>query len=396
MATAKFWTAIRLALSVLVLALSSQFYLSWELWFPKFRSYPKAALFPTFPLDFSFAVTNVLSAALLLSLILAIVEERWQLRALKTANLLCALLVLDDVNRLQAWFHLYWSLLLLLWWVTWRAQKQNLTAAERWQLVQPCWQFMFACLYCWTGLQKFNVQFVTDVYPWLAGIFSWTKPLADYTNLGYGIGIFELLIGLCLFSSNWQRLGVYLGTSLHLGILALLIADNWNTVVYPWNLAMITLLWGLFYNNKKEQIPPLTFIQHLKQVPAFFILLFGVLPGFALMGYVPHCLGLGMYSGTSMECDLILNDKGLATCVPEKFHPHLLYHTETSSTFALDDWCLYDLNVPPVATKGIFERAARHFCTCSVDYQGAVEFYRPLRWVNRDSIERVWCETLLQ
>jgi len=255
-------------------------------------------------------------------------------------------------------------------------------------------QFIIAMVYFWTGAQKLNIQFITDVYPWLVAVFEATKFLAEYPTLGYGVGLFELLIGLLLLRPKTQKTGVLLGTLLHLGILSLLIKDNWNTVVYPWNVAMVALLFTLFWKKKDTNSAPTVC---KKTGPNLFIVaLLGILPFFDFFQLIPHCLALGMYSGTSMECDLIIPNDGKNDCIAPELHAKLLYRSEEKSMLSLDDWGGTDLNIPPFASDRVYRAVAKEFCTCSNKYNASVLFYYPERWEDKDRHVVVSCAELLR
>ncbi|CAA6809639.1 MAG: Unknown protein [uncultured Aureispira sp.] len=370
---------------ILTFAFFTQMLLSANLWFPYDRSYPTVPLLYFLDFNLGNILTNLLSGGFLVSFACAGFSLKWRKQALGIGLSCLFLLILEDINRFQAWVYIYTTLLGLIAWSLWLKQGHKLLISL---------QFVLAMVYFWTGVQKLNIQFITDVYPWLTGVFEVTQCLAEYPNLGYGVGLFELLIGLFLLRPKTQKTSVLLGTLLHIGILSLLIKDNWNTVVYPWNVAMIALLFTLFWTKKDSHATP---PEALKIRPNLFIIaLFGILPFFDFFQLVPHCLALGMYSGTSMECDLILSDKGRNDCIVPELHDKLLYQSATKSILSLDDWGGANLNIPPFASDRVYRAVAKEFCACAKQYQGSVVFYYPERWEDKDRQVVVSCAELLQ
>jgi hypothetical protein len=225
------------------------------------------------------------------------------------------------------------------------------------------------------------------------GIFECTKPLADYTSLGYGIGLFEILIGVGFFIRKTQHLSVILTTLLHGGILILLIGDNyWNTIVYPWNISMVGLVWILFWKQEEG------IINHSKRPNLVIIGLFGILPILDFGNYWVHELSFGMYSGVAIEGDLYFEDTPETNCLPTILDSQLLYQSETESALSLDDWGMQNLNIPPISTASSFEYTAKVFCKCLSEnnVRGGIEFSMPYRWQDKDTVYQIPCEVLLQ
>lgn len=369
---------------ILTLAFLAQMLLSFNLWFPSDRTYPTVPLIHFLDFNWGKVITSLLSGCFLVSFAAAGFLLKWKKQALGIGLVCLSLLIVEDINRFQAWVYIYTALLAVITWSLWLKQSHKILITL---------QFIMVMVYFWTGIQKLNIQFITDVYPWLIKVFEATKWLNDYPSLGYGVGLFELLIGLLLLNKKTQKAGVLLGTFLHLGILALLIKDNWNTVVYPWNVAMIALLLTLFWTNEVPETVP---SEDKKVRPnLFIILLFGILPFFDFFQLIPHCLALGMYSGTSMECDLIIHDDGREACIPPKLYDKLLFKSSEESILSLDDWGVEELNIPPFASDRVYRAVAKEFCTCSKQHKGYVEFYYPERWEDKDKHVVLTCEELL-
>jgi hypothetical protein len=382
--TISFSKASTWSIRILTFAFLAQMLLSSNLWFPYDRSYPTIPLLYFLDFNLGSVITNLLSGCFLGSFAYAGFSLKWRKQALGIGLGCLSLLILEDINRFQAWVYIYTALLGLITWNLWLKQSHKLLIGL---------QFIMAMVYFWTGAQKLNIQFITDVYPWLVKIFEATKYLKEYPTLGYGVGLFEMLIGVLLLIPKTKKTGVLFGSLLHLGILTLLIKDNWNSVVYPWNVAMIALLFTLFWKREDSET---TAFEYKKVRPNLFIVaLFGILPFFDFFQLIPHCLALGMYSGTSMECDLIISNDEKENCVPLKIHDKLLSRSQEESILSLDDWGGANLNIPPFASDRVYRAVAKEFCTCSNKHKGSVEFYYPERWEDKDRHVVLTCEELL-
>lgn len=375
---------IKKVLWIISLALIFHAVLSYNLWFPISRTYPTVPFFDFVPIQYGLVFTSILSSLFLGSILWSGFANSARKWLLLVAIVTFGLLLLEDFNRLQVWLYIYLALLGSILWHDWRDKPTNTLSNL---------QFILAIVYCWTGIQKLNLQFTLDVYTWLAGILSFTKPLAAYTALGYSIGLFELVIGLCFFFPKTQNIAVCLTTLLHAAILLLLIQDNcWNTVVYPWNIVMVGLVWVLFWNNKTP------ILQYKNKPSLVLIVLFGILPIVDFGHYWTHELSFGMYSGVAMEGDLYFEDAAQDSCIPEVLHGKLLYQSEEESALSLDDWAMQNLNTPPISTPYSFTQVAIVFCQCleKKGYTGGIEFSIPYRWQDKDTTYQVPCHLLLK
>lgn len=375
---------IKKVLWIISVALIFHAVLSYNLWFPIHRTYPEVPFFSFIPIHFGAIFTSILSITFFVGVGWSSFVNATRKWLLLLAMGCFGLLLLEDFNRLQVWLYIYLALLGSILWHDWNSNSTN---------IRSNLQFIIAIVYCWTGIQKLNLQFTLDVYTWLVGILDFTKPLAAYTDLGYSIGLFELLIGLCFFFAKTQNTAVIFTTILHTAILFLLIQDNyWNTVVYPWNIVMVGLVWVLFWNNKAP-------ILKYKNMPSpLLVLLFGAMPIVDFGHYWTHELSFGMYSGVALAGDLYFEDGTETSCIPEPLHSQLLYQSEQESALSLDDWAMQNLNIPPISTPYSFTHVATVFCQCleKQGHTGGIEFTVPYRWQDKDTVYQVPCHLLLK
>jgi len=360
---------------IVALATFCQFFLSYNLWFPLDRTFPIVPLFPFLPLQLGSTLTFVCSGLFLLGLFVAAYLPAYRITALLVSLASAGLLLLEDISRMQAWLYLYLLILLTITMV--KDNQKRLLGL----------QFILVMLYFWTGIQKLNIHFAMDVYPWLAGILPWTRPLEDMTSLGYSIGILEMLLGGLLLFNRSRKVGVVLGILLHSGILLLLIVDRWNSVVYPWNVAMMLLLYVLFWNQQTTFTLP-------KWPPPLLVFWVGILPAFNLLGVSPDYLAFDMYSGVALEGEIYLNDSDIEQCLPSHTWDELLYHTEYQSALSIDDWAMLDFNAPSVGTPSIYKTISHSICRCAQDSSG-LEISRPQRWQDKQVVKDIPFRELL-
>ncbi|MGH1335309.1 MAG: MauE/DoxX family redox-associated membrane protein [Aureispira sp.] len=369
-------------LRIITFAFLLQMGLSLQLWIPITRSYPSLPFFAFLPFHYYEWLTSFFSALFLLGLCWASLSSRWRQPALLLALACFLLLVLEDANRFQPWAYVYTAFLISITWYNWRPNPKRLVATL---------QFIFVMVYLWSGVHKLNVQFIHDVFPWLVGIFESTRWLKEMPTFGYGMGFFEILIAAALLFPRSRRIAVFSGALLHAIILVLLIKDGWNSVVYPWNIAMPLLLYVLFW--KTSDTPLLS----LRNRPNWLAVgMFGLLPFLYLFHLAPNWLALSLYSGTTMECDLVVQKTGMESCFPAPLKDEIIHYKDGSRLLSLDSWGMHDLNVPPLASDATYKAVGRHFCDCAIEHQGYIILYYPQKWENIDKRVIITCEELLE
>jgi hypothetical protein len=339
-----------------------QIFISYKIWMPSQRLYPKISLIPG--LEIGDTLLWILFSSLVLSLILTafLNLKKWTIPALL---LIWTVYYLQDVLVLQAWSFHYLMMLLLIWLANYFSAKDELSM----QLMRV----LMIGTYCWTGFHKLNFHFAEEVYPWLMSILPLTQPLEELTSLGYVLAAFELLLGLGLFLKISRRWTVYLITIFHLSILILLIADGWNYVVYTWNISMILFVWILFYPKRKQAALKWKVLKKAWQ-SYLFIFMFWIAPGLEPFGLWPYDLSMMMYTGLSTELEIevdatLIHHQKIWECIPKEISDQF-YKTETGYLLYTDDWTMHSLNVPSASSIHYQKDIARQLCDCL----GSLEF----------------------
>src|SRR5262249_15564094 len=119
-------------------------------------------------------------------------------------------------------------------------------------------RIVVAFTYLWSGVQKFNFTFATDTFPWLmSGPRYEGQSLLSEAALKLAarwalvVPVTESVLGLALLLPACRGLGVVLALGMHATILVCLgpAGHNWNTVVWPWNLALPACTMVLFWRT---------------------------------------------------------------------------------------------------------------------------------------------------
>lgn len=340
----KISVAIGLLLSILC---------SYNLWAGQ-RWYPVCPVFPDWyispPYDYI-----LLALEIILILLLTVAD--------KTRLLIFLLLVLNlaycllDQNRLQPWFFIYNSFLLVLLFYNWRIDNVN-NYNSFFIILQLC----FCAVYVYSGLQKFNPGFINDTYPWFIRPlekFVSDRQMATLHKTGYVIPFIEIFIGIGLLIKSLRFISIPLVILLHVIILLLMgpFGNNYNAVVWPWNIMMIILALLLFSGKTNERFFS---VSHLFKMPVFYLImmLFWILPAFNLVGKWETYLSFSLYSGNNNTAKILLSEDAYDRL--PLYVKHYVYYQGEQYILYPKEWCLNELKTPLYPEKRIFEHVAEY------------------------------------
>jgi uncharacterized membrane protein YphA (DoxX/SURF4 family) len=249
-------------------------------------------------------------------------------------------LVILDINRLQVWIWM-WFLLWLL--DIWGNGKGD---GYRWVL---------AGIYFWGGLNKLTPWF-SDNFDWFCAAFEWTVPLVGNKSAAILAGVFELALGVFLLLPafrNWAIGGVIL---FHAYVLLVIgpFGYHWNQVVWPWNIAMMGLVWHFFreVEEVEEATPYLTILVS--------VLVWGM-PALNFWGWWPESFSWKMYANTQREAGIV---SAFGRPCPA-LAPYWDRYSVEDRYLQIDDWSYAELKVPAFNSMRTFEKVLEHTRRCS-------------------------------
>jgi hypothetical protein len=336
--------------------ISSLFFLigiavSFPLWMSQraFPLAPIAGFIPKFP-----AVIDVLIVVvLMLSLGLGILLQRRGIFIVILVVLF--ILLVQDQMRWQPWVYLY--LMLLLPFAS-KIDKSKLT---------PYFQILIIGVYLWSGIHKFSPEFLDNTYRMiLMDMFGIESEASIYNlrSLGYIIPAVEIAVPILLIIPKTRTIGVIGAIITHLFIGGLFVMIGINTIVYPWNIAMILLVITLFHQNPE----PITIWKGGSSLSLFFnvqaIILFILLPSLSLVERWDHYLSFSLYSGKT-NLFYICVDNENAHRIDADLQQYY-WQTETltqGEMISMDAWAIGELNVPFYPEQRVFKKIAQSFCT---------------------------------
>jgi hypothetical protein len=310
------------------------------------RDYPLSPILeslPTIPdpLDY-------LLYGFLLLLLVAIVITTHSRRLIVIFLCLAGILALADQSRWQPWFYLYLCMLAAF----------VFCAAE--QTLHAC-RFILAATYFWSGVQKCNASFLTEVFPWLLEPFLSESARRSVMPIGVVIPLLEAAMGLGLLAVRVRRIAVVLVLVMHAGLLVCLgpFGQDWNTVVWPWNLAMMAMVVLLFWGTADVSIEAIV-CPGRSPYRWVVLFLFGVMPAFNFADRWDSYLSAGLYSGNLIDADLEIS-RTVHERLPEAAKPSC---SPIGDGYVMDltDWSMRELNAPPYPARRVYRQIARRFC----------------------------------
>lgn len=343
--------------ATVVLAFIAGICMAPQLWFGYGRSFPVLSYFESFnPL--SNAVNSELVVLFAVGSLLWVFYNKWIIGVL---SLLCIIIVvLQDQMRWQPWVYLY---LLLLLAAIMGARKDGAKAD-----VLFIWQLTIAGVYVWSGLHKFNAGFIEIVFAQMAQTFHWDNGFEQWKNIGYIIPVVEVATGVGLLWLRTRKIAVLFAIATHTVIIAFLTMKEGpaNTIVYPWNIAMILLVVQLFWLDKER----LYFNWRCLKRSAIGIVILSLVwlfPILNLLGYWDHYLSCSLYSGKPPEFYIAIEESA-SDKIPDELRNCFaaIPGLEGGKVISVQRWAIQELNVPVYPEARVFNQLSTSFCQLGI------------------------------
>ena len=332
-----------------------------RLWLSSGRLFPATPLWagipqPPFPLDYFLLIATLAS---LTGVAVASRPRRW----IQAFLVLLGILLIFDQTRWQPWMVLYAVLLAAFLFaprtetVKRSVQAQVVLAAET-QMLDLCRVYLI-CMYIFAGLQKFQYSFAVLVASLLSPELQRFQMSIEWLTaentvpLALSMAAAECAAGVLLAFQKTRRWAVYFLISMHVLLVVWLgpLGVDLNSVVWPWNIAMVVFLLLLF-RHKDEWTPGLLWRRHLStRVCAVLITVF---PTLALTGIWDSPLGFSLYTGRSKEGYIQVGQERIAD-----LPPLVQRVTGPGGTIQIANWCEEALGVYPWRETGIFTSAGK-------------------------------------
>lgn len=318
--------------------------LSHKLWLSA-RFYPLTPVFAflkPIPSPFDY----ILFGATLLSLAASAITPR----LIPIFATLAVVLAACDQSRLQPWFYEYFFLLLGV------------------ALASPnACRVIIASTYFWSGIQKINAGFIRDVFPWMLEPFLRHLPQRAHAMvhpLALIAPFIEIAIGLALLIRKLRTAAVVAAIGMHAFVLIALspAGQNYNQVVWPWNIAMAALVAILFWRTTESAKQILEGKGAFVPFQVVVLILFAVAPVLSFFGYWDHYLSSAMYSSNRNQGMIFISDK-MFERLPDGIGEYVRVETPEIDSIDINEWSAGELNVPPYPEVRIYKSIGRKICT---------------------------------
>ncbi len=374
---------------LIALCLLVQLLISWKVWLPIQRDLPLVPAFASLPLNYGIIFDGLLFGGAIVLLLLT-TRRRVPSAVLVAFFMIAGLFVLEDITRLQPWFYFYCLALPIV---------IPTSAAGRTQAQRAGLLLMFSALYFWSALHKFNTFFPDDVFPWLMRAFDLSGFAESHADLAYVAPLVELMIAVGLLITRVRRWAIGLAIAMHCSLLFILIANSWNPVVWPWNLAQIVILllmaaWeksGPSFSSLARMLRSLGSSARIGTA----LIIVTCLPVFNLVGGWDDIPSLHLYSGIHSEAVLFYAPDA-APSLPAAAMPHRHRPVEGSVEYlSIDLWALNELGVPFYPEPRYYRALAATLCrSLDLDSTAGLKIVERQRWTAEAIVSSFSCRDL--
>ncbi|MBK7426658.1 MAG: hypothetical protein IPI60_06345 [Saprospiraceae bacterium] len=326
-------------------------------------------LFPMVPFhpalsDFGAGVHYFLLGLLLLITIANII---WKKSSLAIALIsIMILLVLLDQMRLQPWVYIYFLMFIpFIWYFRVKDKKDKSSSLQVLNYIR----ILLIGTYTWSGLHKFSTEFIENVYPsMMMGLFKvpLDSKLLEMKELGYGMAMVELLIGLGLIFPSTRRWSVLLAIIQHLLILAWVspLGGNTNYAILPWNVAMIILIIFCAYKTKESILFWPAGQNSLKWSTPLLILFIWIMPALNIKDKWDAYLSFNLYTERISHMFVALRQQAIDELDPQHLE-YLAFENliDEGKVIDIERWSFEEMNVPVYPSHKVHCAIGNYFCS---------------------------------
>jgi hypothetical protein len=340
----------------LVVAFCLGLVLSMHLWIGP-RSYPQAPVIAGLP-ALDGVAAQILFAALfiLAAAIIAVPRPRALLAAFAA---IIGLFCLLDQTRWQPWVFQYEFLLVALAAFSWRADD----VAGRATTLNIA-RLVVAATYLLSGLQKININFVDNEFPWIVEPLTKLIPsLGGPLHLaGIAVPFVQVGFAIGLVTRRFRRVSLVLAVAMHVFILAMFgpAGHDWNEAVWPWTAAMAAFDIILFAGADEVAAREIVWTRRSPRHAATLVL-FVALPLLSFVNLWDSNLSAALYSGNVTEAQIYTTDAARAA-LPKTIAEQLVHTSPDTNVINLQRWAFEDLHVTPYPEARVFKSIARSIC----------------------------------
>ncbi len=331
--------------------------LSTKLWAGA-RLFPLAPVFQNF-LTLSPSLETFL-LLLLLGLLAAVLIFPKPQKLILSALLIATIFAFFDQMRWQPWLYQYFFMLATLGLFSW-----NSTATEKQQTVLHTNRLIVASIYFFSGLQKVNPLFMGSVFPWMIEPIAHLFPVSLQifpVSLGSVVPFIEMAIGIGLLTKKYRNHAVALALLMLGFILCTLgpLGHNWNSVVWPWNVAMVLFVIILFWRAENFSARDILWTKNFP-FQRVVLVLFALMPIFSFFNLWDSYPSWALYSGNTARAELYISDS-VKQKLPMEIQRYATRATAHENVLDFFNWSFDELHVPPYPETRVYKAIGQYVC----------------------------------
>jgi len=270
---------------------------------------------------------------------------RRELSAFLLVAELCSCLL--DIIRWQPWeFQYIFTLVIFL---THKNNPKGLYSA---------FVFLMASIYIFSGLHKLNGGFLNSIWEsMILRRFFGVEKISDISvhYAGLVLPAIEIVcgFGLLFLKKKWPALVLI---AMHLFILLFLgqLGLNYNSIVWPWNAAMIFLLYSLFI---KIDAYTFSFRYMIRGSNTVVLLFWGLLPILSFSGNWEQYLSSSLYSGDNLNMTICVKNSNEVYTLKKYFSKSDFKDVcSGDAKITLQSWSFAEMRVAPYPEKWYYRR----------------------------------------
>lgn len=322
------------------------------------RSYPPAPIVSALPQVEDLPAYCLFSALFLLAAAILVVAkpQRFIAAFLAIIGAFCLL----DQTRWQPWVFLYCFLLATLALFSWDSsdvpgQRNTLNIAR----------LIIACTYIFSGLQKINLNFMENDFPWIVSPITNLLPstAGPLHVVGMIAPFIQIAFGFGLLTNHLRRTSLVAAIAMHVFILAMFgpAGLDWNNVVWTWTAAMAVFDVLLFAGQGDYSVAEILWTR-TRPYHWFALLVFAGLPILSFFNLWDSLLSAALYSGNLTEAEIYVTDAGKAS-LPAPIGERFVRTSDNTNVLNLQRWSIEDLNVIPYPETRVFKAIAKYVCS---------------------------------
>jgi hypothetical protein len=186
----------------------------------------------------------------------------------------------------------------------------------------------------------------------------------------------------------------------HVIALGTLVFSGRNSVVWPWNVAMIVLTPILFWRSEAAPFGYLmrewrsVSVRH--HLPKLAFLICGLLPALSFIGWWDLYLSAALYSGNTPIAVMRISES-LREHLPGHVKQYVFKTGRGDLMLPFYEWSLAELNVPPYPEIRVYRQVARQLCHLDTNEQvnGLIVRGRPALNDGSSTVTLTTCSDLL-